>query len=115
VCALPKTSTPLSAVFNAAAARHQVSGIMMNEYTGDDITEKLHEEQWLGQLQETAHGGAERAAGSSSSGSSSSSSSSGEISKPEVKEASPGSSAAEQTSGKESDRRRKLYAAVFSD
>jgi hypothetical protein len=39
---------------------------MMNEYIGDDITEKLHEEQWLTQLQATAHGGAERAAGSSS-------------------------------------------------
>jgi hypothetical protein len=98
----------------------QVSGIMMNEYTGDDITEKLHEEQWLGQLQETAHGGADRAAGSSSSESSSSSSSSsgsGEISKPEVKEKIASGSSAEQTldKNKESDRRRKLYAAVFSD
>jgi hypothetical protein len=36
---------------------------MMNEYTGDDVTEKLHEEQWLTQLQATAHGGTERAAG----------------------------------------------------
>lgn len=40
---------------------------MMNEYIGNDVTEKLHEEQWLTQLQATAHGGTERAAGRSSS------------------------------------------------
>jgi hypothetical protein len=27
---------------------------MMNEYTGSDVTTKLHEEQWLSQLQKTA-------------------------------------------------------------
>jgi len=32
------------------AAGLQVSGIMMNEYTGADVTEKLHEEQWLTQV-----------------------------------------------------------------
>lgn len=53
---------------NTRSGKHKfkVSGIMMNEYIGNDITEKLHEEQWLTQLQATAHGGAERAAGSSS-------------------------------------------------
>jgi hypothetical protein len=73
-----------------------VSGIMMNEYTGADITEKLHEEQWLSQLQETAHGGAERAAGSSSS--------SGGVSKEDVKQEVASGSAEEQTSDKQSDR-----------
>jgi hypothetical protein len=77
---------------------------MMNEYTGDDITEKLHEEQWLGQLQETAHGGAERAAGNSSS-SSSSSSSKGAINKEAVKQEVAAGSAEEQTLDKQSDRR----------
>jgi hypothetical protein len=28
----------------------QVSGIMMNEYTGKDVTTRLHEEQWLDKL-----------------------------------------------------------------
>lgn len=32
----------------------QVGGIMMNEYTGADVTTKLHEEQWLTSLQATA-------------------------------------------------------------
>ena len=44
----------------------QVSGIMMNEYTGADVTTRLHEEQWLGDLQATsaAHAkAAEKAAG----------------------------------------------------
>jgi hypothetical protein len=72
---------------------------MMNEYTGDDITEKLHEEQWLGQLQETAHGGAERAAGNSSS------SSKGAINKEAVKQEVSAGSAGEQTLDKQSDRR----------
>ena len=44
----------------------QVSGIMMNEYVGADVTEKLHEEQWLAQLQETAKEGSDRAVGGSS-------------------------------------------------
>ncbi|KAF6266240.1 hypothetical protein COO60DRAFT_1632898 [Scenedesmus sp. NREL 46B-D3] len=77
--------------------KFKVSGIMMNEYTGDDITEKLHEEQWLGQLQATAHGGAERAAGGSSS--------SGEASKASVKQDLAAGSAAEaQPLDKQSDR-----------
>lgn len=38
---------------------------MMNEYIGADVTEALHEEQWLTQLQETARKGSERAVGSS--------------------------------------------------
>jgi hypothetical protein len=35
----------------AGAGALQVSGIMMNEYTGKDVTTKLHEEQWLSPLQ----------------------------------------------------------------
>ena len=54
----------------------QVSGIMMNEYVGADVTEKLHEEQWLTQLQETAKEGSNRAVGGSSSSSTDSGSSS---------------------------------------
>lgn len=42
----------------------------MNEYTGADFTEKLHEEQWLTQLQETAREGSDRAVGSHSDSSS---------------------------------------------
>jgi hypothetical protein len=65
--------TMLSAA-GAALLLLQVSGIMMNEYTGADATEKLHEEQWLTQLQETAREGSDRAVGShTDSGSSSSS------------------------------------------
>jgi hypothetical protein len=32
----------------------QISGIMMNEYTGSDVTTKIHEEKWLGDLQATS-------------------------------------------------------------
>lgn len=28
----------------------QVNGIMVNEYTGDDVTTRVHEEQWLHQM-----------------------------------------------------------------
>jgi hypothetical protein len=42
---------------------------MMNTYTGPDVTEQLHEEQWLTQLAETARVGGERAVGGSGSGS----------------------------------------------
>jgi len=31
--------------------KFKVSGVMMNEYTGADVTTKVHEEQWLGDLQ----------------------------------------------------------------
>jgi hypothetical protein len=68
--------TMLSAA-GAALLLLQVSGIMMNEYTGADVTEKLHEEQWLTQLQETAREGSDRAVGSHTDSGSSSSSSEG--------------------------------------
>jgi hypothetical protein len=34
--------------------KFKVSGVMMNEYTGKDVTTKVHEEQWLGDLQATS-------------------------------------------------------------
>jgi hypothetical protein len=57
----------LLGVLTGACMMLQVSGIMMNEYVGGDVTEKLHEEQWLTQLQETAKEGSDRAVGGSSS------------------------------------------------
>lgn len=83
---------------------------MMNEYIGDDITEKLHEEQWLSQLQETAHGGTERAASSHTSSSSSSS-------EQQQYRLELGSVAGPQQlmqADKRSDRRRLAYATVWS-
>jgi hypothetical protein len=34
--------------------KFKVSGLMMNEYTGKDVTTKIHEEKWLGDLQATS-------------------------------------------------------------
>jgi hypothetical protein len=46
---------PLFAISRILSAlRLQVSGIMINEYTGKDVTTQLHEEQWLTQLQQTS-------------------------------------------------------------
>jgi uncharacterized membrane protein YgcG len=45
---LEKSSSPNS------EHKFKVSGVMMNEYTGKDVTTKVHEEQWLGDLQATS-------------------------------------------------------------
>eukprot|EP00877_Chromochloris_zofingiensis_P007869 jgi/Chrzof1/3335/Cz12g21090.t1 len=37
--------------------KFKISGIMMNEYTGADVTTKIHEEQWLSPLQVTSSAG----------------------------------------------------------
>jgi hypothetical protein len=56
VTVLEKSSSP------GSEHKFKVSGVMMNEYTGKDVTTRVHEEQWLGDLQatssESAHSGA---------------------------------------------------------
>lgn len=98
----------------------QVSGIMMNEYVGDDITEKLHEEQWLTQFQATAHTGTDRAAAANTSSSSSSRSSAstekssggGKEIKAEVADGADAAAVTAKTGGEQAGDRRRLLAVL---